>query len=175
MMIQTELVFYRDPTTPLIGPASAATFAFPGAALTASTLRWWGNVPGQTLYYARWLLAWVPAGGGVQLCHADSGPSNYTEIARLQRGEATPVVDGADITVPLRNILAAGQTKHLCQRMHGNGSIGAKIYSSSIELIWEVQAGDNGGASGISYDDTALRARIEALEVKLVAASTALA
>lgn len=159
--IQTELLFYRDPATPIQGPAST-TLQFPGAALSASTVRWFGAATGQTLHYARWLLVWTPGDNTtVQLSHADSGPTNFVEIARFTRSSPTPVADAIDVTVALQSALALGVTKHLCQRMNGNGSVGPKVYSSSIELIWDVATGTD--APG-AYDDSELRARLVKLE-----------
>lgn len=127
---------YRNSQTPLDGTTSGAAYAFPGAALTANTLKKFASAKP---LYARWVLAWnpnTPAGGAtsVRLCHADSGPENIIEIARFERrATATPVVDAVDITNALN---ALTTDKFILHQTYGNGMNRCKIYLSEIEFLW---------------------------------------
>jgi len=134
--------FYRDAGTGL-ACVTSTTWGFPGAALTASTRRFYGDLmKGRQILQAIWLLAWNPATGsiptGVQLVKFDNGPLNIESIAIIESASTyTPIGSGVYITEELQAILDAGEFKQLGQRTHGNGSNGCLIYASWIEIIWK--------------------------------------
>ncbi|WP_156433652.1 hypothetical protein [Bradyrhizobium retamae] len=124
---------------------SSGTWAFPGNALSASTVMFnYGSfITGCKLYSARWVVAWNPnattaSPNGVALATADSGPTNVVHISVFTRASTTtPVVDGADVTATLQALITAGTSKFICHQVVGNGTTGPMIYSSEIELMWE--------------------------------------
>lgn len=138
---QTDFTFYRDPKNALIGTTSGSSYAFPGTALTASSWRLRGDLVNRPILHAQWMLVWNPntVSGytGVRLIKSDNGPSNMVEIARLTNNNYTsPRVDSVNITAALQDIVNNGQYKQILQQTAGNGTDGAMIYASWIEIIW---------------------------------------
>lgn len=127
--------------TPVLGSVSGGSWAFPGAALTASTYRIYGDyLTGRTVLRADWVVAWNPNTGpnptGVRLVKMDNGPANITELARVDAmNRTTPQVSGVDITAEIQTILDNGEYKHLGHQTYGNGANGCLIYSSVIYII----------------------------------------
>ena len=138
---QTDFTFYRNPQTSLIGTVSGSSFAYPGSALTASSFRLRGDLINRPVQSAKWVIVWNPntTSGytAVRLVKGDDGPSNISEIARVQNNNYTnPRVDGVDITLEIQAILNNNEYKQILQQTAGNGSNGAKIYASWIEIVW---------------------------------------
>lgn len=128
---------------PIIGEPSGAVWAWPGAALTASVTTLHAGLGEYSLVAACWVLAWDPATAGssptgVRLIHADDGPSNITEIARIDATYATtPRRSSVDILDALRGVLSSGAThKHIGHQTFGNGQNGPRIYLSEIQCVW---------------------------------------
>jgi hypothetical protein len=120
---------------------TTASYGFTGDALSASMTT---LVPEVTitprLIFARWSLVWTPnaSGCGVQLVHADSGPTNITQVAEFTGNAAvTPVASAVNVTSTLAPIIAAGARKFIGQQVKGNGSVGAVIFASRVEMILE--------------------------------------
>jgi hypothetical protein len=141
--IQTTLdLVGQDPTaaTALQGWVGT-TYSFAQDALTASTRALYMDLKLATLVYARWLVVWNPrnSSSGVRLIHADSGPTNIVEIAKFDTNPATtPVPSAVDVTTTLATLVSANVMKFLGHQSKGNGSQGAIIFSSSIEMVWDV-------------------------------------
>ncbi len=141
-MLQTEIVFFRNAAAPIIGAASGAQYAFPGAALTASTAKLWFNLISQgSIIAARWVLAWNPKTGasptGVRLVYFDDGPANIVQIGEItSTNYSTPRVDAVWVTTYLQNLLASRVERNFGHQTFGNGVNGPSIYSSALEIVW---------------------------------------
>lgn len=143
-VVQTEISFYRSAAVPIAGTTGTA-WAFPGAALSASTHVIWG-VFQPTLAYARLVVAWTPGSAftksGVRLVSADFGPTNIAAVCAFERTGTTPVVDACDVTAALQALITeydgiAGPSAFvLGLQMRGTGSVAAKVYSAVIEVVW---------------------------------------
>jgi hypothetical protein len=148
-MITSSLEFYRNPSIPLGfpmgGPSSWAGdkrggWNYPGTALSASSIRWFGLEDPDRLEYARWVLVWNPnnpSGGvyvGARLVLADSGPANLDQIGMISANAGnSPVVGSCDITA----FLKAAADKQIIQQTQGDSiARGPLIYASSIDLKW---------------------------------------
>lgn len=137
-----EYVLYRDAATAIVGAPSGAVFAWPGAALTASTATiHFEYSPGRTILFAQWILAWNPDTGAsptvVRLIHCDNGPNNITELGRATRTNTnTPVVDGVLLTTQIQALSNGGIFKHIGHQTAGNGGNGPLIYSSVLYVVW---------------------------------------
>lgn len=139
---RSDYTFYRNPQTALQGTANGAAFAYPGSALTASSVRFHADLGLRPIKKALWVLVWNPntTSGytAVRLVTADNGPANLVEIARISNNNYTsPKVDAVDITADLNALIAAGRFKQILQQTAGNGANGALIYASWIEIVWE--------------------------------------
>jgi hypothetical protein len=147
--MQTDYVLYRNAETPIQGTHNGASFAFPGRALTASSLKLHiAEFPvGRKVKFARWVLVWSPmvvAGGGataVRLVSFDDGPANIANVARIGsptgQNVSSPIVSAVDITDDLNALILAGTTKQFGHQTAGTGNSGCLIYSSSLEVVWE--------------------------------------
>ncbi|RPJ28030.1 MAG: hypothetical protein EHM33_05990 [Chloroflexi bacterium] len=133
---------YQNSYSPIVGSVSGGDWAFPGVALTANTKSFLGNfLQGRQLIYARWVLAWNPntttSPTGVRLVYFDDGPTNIVEFARNEEASRiSPMVGGAFVTSTFQYLVNNGLYKHVGQQTYGNGSNGALIYSSIIELAY---------------------------------------
>jgi hypothetical protein len=141
--IQTEFDFYRNAQAALVGTADGANWAYPGSALSASSIQFWADQALGTVAKARWCVAWNPNTGSsptaVRLVYADLGPANLVEIAKFTRtNQTTPLVDQIDITQKLNDLIAAGAHKQFLQQTAGNGGNGCLIYGSWIEIVWDL-------------------------------------
>lgn len=139
---QTEFALYRDAAVALNCTVSGAQFAWPGSALTASTTTVYFNFsPKRPITYARWVVAWNPNTGasptGLRLVHADDGPSNVTEIARITgMNYFQPRVDAVDVTATMQSLSDGASYKHIGHQTFGNGMNGCLIYSSVLLVVW---------------------------------------
>lgn len=134
--MQTEITFYRDPETPLMGTTPSTPWKYPGAALSASSARIY---PGTSISLARWVLVWNPCAGAtynaVRLISADDGPTNEQQIAFVNANNtSTPIVSAVDITTAINTILCGASSKQILMQTCGDSA--SKIYRSSIELVW---------------------------------------
>ena len=144
--VQSEILLYRNPVHGLPGTVSAAGWAWPGDALSASVMPLRGDLLTARLRYARWVLTWNPCTldpafpTGTRLVSADHGPSNLSEIARIRSPEdqpcTNPRVDAVEITGALNEILDAKILKQIGQQTFGNEANGCLIYASWIEMLW---------------------------------------
>lgn len=147
MSSQSEFVLYRDASVGLPGAVSGAEWAWPGQALTASTVVLRADKELSRVKHARWVLAWNPRTSqpesptGVRLVSADLGPVNIAEICRItsptDAAYNSPKVDAVDVTDALNAIIDAGLLKTLGQQTFGNGQNGCLIYASWLEVVWE--------------------------------------
>lgn len=139
---QVEMVMHRDAGT-AVNSAVSTTYAFPGTALTASTFQLYAaSFAGMKLRYARWLVAWNPntsgaTASGVRLIHADSGPTNITQIAEFTATGSTPRTDAVEVTSDLNTLLAGGSNKTIGYQAKGDGTNACNVYLSVIECVWE--------------------------------------
>jgi hypothetical protein len=133
----SELTMHRHGSVPIVGNAGAS-YGAQGAAFTAqSTFLFGSAIPGASVLFAAWRVAWTPFGfGGIRLLHFNPGPSDFVEVARFERSAPFPVADAIVITSTINALLAAGQTRVFTFETRGNGSVGPAIYSSVIELVW---------------------------------------
>lgn len=139
-----HIVLFKHPSVPIVGTADAANWSWPGTACTANTFKLFpAMLPGLSLLYARWILAWNPmtadAPTSVRLVVADDGPSNIVEIAKITRTEgSTPFDDGVIITEKLApwwsGCQAQGLAKNVGHQTCGNGQNGCLIYTSWVEI-----------------------------------------
>lgn len=92
-----------------------------------------------TALFAEWRLVWLPANAsnGVRLVHADSGPSNITQIAEFTgNAGGTPTNTAVDVTADLNALVAAGVWKQLGMQVKQAG--GLTIYQSRLEVVWQI-------------------------------------
>lgn len=139
---QSEIVLYKNSQYALTGPATGATWHWPGTALTANTSFIRADMAQRTVVSARWLVVWNPSTSnsptGVRLVKCDTGPSNIEQIGRITRTyTTTPVVDVVDITTEMQDIVDAGLYKVIGHQTFGNGVNSGKIYGSWIEIVWD--------------------------------------
>jgi hypothetical protein len=143
VLLQTEMTLVRHAGEPVDVPNDGKWY-FPGSALSASMSQLHATSGMAKLHSARWVVAWNPRAphaspSGVQLVHADSGPSNVCGIAQFLKSKKTsPVVDAADVTAALNGILAGGASKFLGHQLVGNGTNSPLLYSSVIECVWQL-------------------------------------
>lgn len=135
--MQTELTFYRNPTTPILGTTPSASWKYPGTALSASSVRVYSS--SRTLKAAYWILVWNPsAGAGANACRlitADDGPTNEQQIAFLNKSNSnSPIVQSFNITAAMRGIVQSGSSKQVLMQTCGDSA--SKIYRSTIDLVW---------------------------------------
>lgn len=173
MKIQSDLTFYRNPTSPLQGNANGADFGMLGNALTASSIPFRADQIGP-LVSARWVLVWNPNTGAsptyVRLVKADDGPSNLIELERFGRSNAaSPLVDAVDITAKLNDIISGGIGKQLIEQTCGNGANGPLIYASWIEMVFEATT----DTSALQAQVNTLSSQIASLEAAVAALQTA--
>lgn len=123
------------------GDALQTSYGFQSGALSASVQTLVPEVAiTARLIFARWLLVWTPnaTGCGVELIHADSGPTNITQAAEFtNRSEVTPLAQAVTVTSVLEPIIAAGARKFVGHRLKGDGAVGPLIYASRVELLFE--------------------------------------
>lgn len=156
--VQSEILLYRNPIQGLPGTTSAADWAWPGNALSASVMPLRADLLTGRLRYARWVLVWNPctldpaSPTGARLVSADNGPRNLAEVARIwspvDQPCTTPRVDSVEITGALNEILVARVLKQIGQQTFGNEANGCLIYASWIEMLWGYPATDELGENG---------------------------
>lgn len=145
--MQSDFVLYKNPVTPLTGSTSGATWAWIGAALSASTMVLRADQGLPRVKFARWVAVWNPrvsdpaSPTSIRLISADFGPANIQQIGQVLSPAGAvsqaPRVDAVDVTSALNQIIDAGQVKTLGQQTFGNGANGCLIYASWIEVVWE--------------------------------------
>lgn len=125
-----------------LGDSLQTTYQFPGDALSVSLQTFIPQTLPVTarLVKARWVLLWQPnaTGCGVQLVHADSGPTNITQVHEFTGlSDTTPVASTAEVVDTLDDLVVAGARKFIGHRYKGNGSVAPRIYASRLELLFE--------------------------------------
>lgn len=149
-LMQTDYVLFRNPQDPIKGTSDGSGFLFPGTCLTANTFKLHiaQFVPGCRVKMARWVVSWNPqvfvAGptSALRLVMFDDGPANVQQVARIgtTAGQVyqTPRVDAVDITDWINAAILTGVTKQFGHQTAGVGANGSLLYSSTIEVVWEV-------------------------------------
>ena len=137
---QVNFDFYRNPQIPLQGTVAGCCWAYPGNALTASSIKFYGSAV-DPVRYARWVVVWNPSTSesptGIRLVVADDGPTIlYSFAEQRQAHTKTPVVSGVDVTEELNEIIESGLDIQLIQQTFGNGVSGPLIYASWIEVVY---------------------------------------
>lgn len=135
---QSEITFYRDPANALAGTTPGSSWKMPGRALSASSIRIYPGT--KHVKKATWILVWAPNASGtynsVRLVTADDGPTNLVSIAFIGKNSgSSPVVDSADITDAINEIIDSGMSKQII--MQTSGDYASSIYRSTIDLDWE--------------------------------------
>jgi hypothetical protein len=135
--LQSELTFYRNPSSPILGTVPSTPFKMPGAALSASSIRIYPST--RPLLLATWVLVWDPNAGAafnaVRLVSADDGPTNLQQIAFLNKNQSSsPIVQAADITTAIQSIMSGQVSKQILMQTAGDSQ--SKIYRSTIDLVW---------------------------------------
>jgi hypothetical protein len=119
----------------LKGVQANTIWVWPGSALSASVSTQFFQFPRPAAAYVRWLLVWTPNGNaanGVRVVHADDGPTNLVTIAEFTgRTEATPVVDGLDVTATWNALIAGQVQKHIGLQLRGNPI----VFRSTFEIV----------------------------------------
>lgn len=139
----------------LFGPAHAAD----AVSDVASSPKWIGSVLSNSTYWlemshglaelakARFTVFWTPRNTAnyVRLVHADNGPSNIVEIARIQsNGLMTPTGQAVDVTAAMNALIAAGVDKHIGFQVGGDGVNQWTMNNVRLEMIFKVP--EAGGA-----------------------------
>lgn len=149
---------FRNTGAPLQGSTAWVApdgFSYPGGCFTAQSAVFRPEaVDGLSILKAHWRLCWKPnvpnselanaPQTSVRLISADSGPSSLAVVASLFSGGKTntPLNESTDITATLQALIAShANPAKLFQLVHqtaGTGAYGPLIYSSSIELVFNV-------------------------------------
>jgi hypothetical protein len=126
--------------------AIAASYAWPGSALSASTFEFYAGIDARVVY-AVWQVVWNPTatGCGIQLIKFDPGPTNIEQIDELTGLGAGVRNDGELVTTAIQTIVdgiadnTIGSThKQIGHQLKGDGAVGPKIYMSRVSIVWEV-------------------------------------
>lgn len=133
--MQTEIVFYRDPGTPLdlshLGYPNDKFYNMGRTAASASGSLLYGQFIGQ-VKFAHWWCAFVPDGGSLELMVTTPGIHDEEQLARLDGPDnSTPIVRGAYITDKINAQILKGE-RFLLTR--GTGRV--KLYSAVLTLVW---------------------------------------
>lgn len=149
MRTATQMIFYKSASVALEGTASGADYQWPGTALSANTVKFYGDLlVGGSLVWAYWVLVWNPrvtdpvgfSPTSVRLVDFDDGPANLNEIARIVSppGQLSqnPRVDSVNVIGRLNGLITSASRKNLGHQTYGNGSNGCLIYGSWLELVW---------------------------------------
>lgn len=141
-IVPTNIQLFGPAQTPSSVIAdTAASPKWVGMALSGSTHRFPFSTPMAPVSSARLLVLWASRNTAnyVQLVTADDGPSNITEIVRVQgNGSMGPSVQGVDITAQLNALIAAGVDKHLGFRIGGDGINQWVLYEVQLEINYAV-------------------------------------
>lgn len=127
----------------LVGP-TAATYAFPGSALSSSSFEFYSGINPRVLY-AVWQVVWTPtnAAAGIELVKFDAGPTNIVQISEITGVTGGPRNDSQDVTVAVKAVVdgqavaTPGVHKQIGHRLKGNGSTAVKVYMSRVSLLLE--------------------------------------
>jgi hypothetical protein len=140
---QAEYVFYRNPSAHVLGPVGTA-WSNIGTAASASAL-WLATGP--KIKRATWRVVWNPqsvAGHvGVRLVRLDYPPGGGITVTELAKMESTIYGGGVnsavsytmDVTAAIQTI---NDTNALFQQGHGTGSNGWRLYTSSVDIVYEM-------------------------------------
>lgn len=122
------------------------SFTGPGTGFTQHAFPFRFSLPGHaTAAEAIWRICWSRETSDTQatfqLCHADSGPKNFVEMARMdpwppQAGGIK--AQGVNITAQLNQLIANKQDKQLCWLVKGDGKHFVRIFVSRLEIYWNV-------------------------------------
>jgi hypothetical protein len=121
-------------------------FNWSADALTGSTHNFRFDLGLGTIFQAKWRLVFNSLGRTAcvtRLVHLDPGPFNITEIGRLDNGNSpSPTHKWLDITAAMQALVAGGKEKYLGHQCKGDGGTGPIVFSSRIEIIWEIPASE---------------------------------
>jgi hypothetical protein len=118
-------------------------YGWQGSALTASTRRVFFDQGLSSARLVVWRLVWMPRveRAAVRLIHMEDGPTNIVQLAEVvaEPGKLGPVVaPQRDVTAEFNALVRAGTPKHLGHQAKGNGDQGPIIFSSSLEVVWNL-------------------------------------
>lgn len=148
-MIVTQLDLFRNTGAPLQGVKSSI-WGYAGQCFTAQAAIFHPeSLDELDVVKAFWRVCWLPnitngAQTAIRLCSADSGPNNLQQVVSTFSGGKpnSPLNEAFEITQQLRGLIdshkPSGGSNTMFQLVHqscGDGSFGAVIYSSSIEII----------------------------------------
>lgn len=149
-LTQVEMILYGPECreSAALQAETGTTYAFPGSALSASTVALLSGADMRVLR-AYWSVVWTPnaTGCGIRLISADAGPTNITQIAEITGSAvATPLNEGTYLpqaTIQaLFDFTAAGEIagvngKTLGHQTKGNGTVSPLIYVSRLQFLVE--------------------------------------
>ena len=141
---------YRNSSVPIYCP-SDGSWVWPGGALTANTIKFYGgfaNQNGNNIAYVRWVIVWNPnvqsypySPTSVRLVIADDGPTNIYQIAQVMPpsgvASITPIVSAVDVTQLFKTLVSQSINKTVGHQSVGNTATGPLIYGSWLEVVWE--------------------------------------
>ena len=143
--IKTVDVIYQSASYGEKGSVSGADWGFVGAALSASTTKYFWQIlrnAGANILYANATIVLNPNTTsntiGVRLISFDDGVQNLVELHRWIYSNYTgPKPDGANITAQLQAMLANDTYKNIGFQTYGDGTNSPIIYMVRLEIIWD--------------------------------------
>jgi hypothetical protein len=150
----TQLDHFRNAAMPLNGNKTSS-FNYAGSCLTSQSVIFHSEaLETLNIKKAIWRICWKPnitngSQTAIRLISANSGPSNINQIVATFSGGKTntPLNEAFDITESLKALIESnspsvdfpnGSMFQLITQSAGDGSNGCLIYSSSIELIYDI-------------------------------------
>jgi hypothetical protein len=135
---------YNNAQTPFYGTISnSLTPSWSGVAATASTFTFYGDAfKGRQIHIAKWIVAWNPNNAAnatrVKLVAQDlSNGYAETVLAELISVGVTPIAQLVVVTLPLQAFVDNGTPVLIGHKPVGNGTVGALVYLSRVEILWE--------------------------------------
>jgi hypothetical protein len=135
---------YNNAQTPFYGTISSnLTPSWSGVAATASTFTFYGDAfKGRKIHMAKWIVAWNPNNASnatrVKLVAQDlSNGYAETVLAELVSVGVTPIAQLVVVTLPLQAFVDNGTPVLIGHKPVGNGTAGALVYLSRVEILWE--------------------------------------
>lgn len=120
-----------------------SVWQFPGSALTANTALFSWDLDHCRIARALFRMVWTTESTAqvARLVHADDGPVNITEIARIEgRGLGMNRADNqvVNVTAALNALRDGGIYKNLGLQLYGDGVSSFALWESCLEIVWEV-------------------------------------
>lgn len=147
--IQVVYDMFRNTGVPLVGNKTSV-WDVGGSCFTAQCVVIHENtLASMNIESACWRLTWLPnipttAQTAVRLCSADSGPSNIAAIASFfgSANTTNPRNDAVDVTLALKTLVNSHKVTpamfQLFTQTIGDGTYGPLIYSSALEVVFNV-------------------------------------